>query len=456
MRKTIFILLFVLGLMFITACEKKSEVIESNTSYTVTEEEWNNSVKDYAFLKDESTKLEIKIYTSIDEEDPDYILCKNGLVYKFSTIVNGKEFITYGDFKNNVGYRYYGINCDNYYKIDIKDSVENTFSELIENFNFDFNEVEFKNNEYVSNIPYEGKEKHGYYSFVDGVLKEFNIIFENNTLFKMTIDKLHSEIVLPNVNYINKMSSSEMVVYLNEALKELSSYNAVSKDYKVDAYEHYTLAEFEYLRIKKSDDTYKTLDELLKEIKKNLVDTFFDKISSVVEQIEPIDEYMWFGMFKDGDQNGLIIKLKPEDDKLKVVFAVVDQNIFEVMTFKEYLENRLVEDPDEDEFSLNSRVMIDTKDCLLIQYKTSMVGEYEQVLDYALTCIKDNGYEWESSGSSSDYHYEILSKGNKAVKIYFTSDIENTHDILISFCISFNDNDPISIVEYGTESPLFE
>ena len=457
MKKIILVLFMMLGLLFFVSCEKNNNANEPTACKEVNEEQWNNSVKDYAFAKDKDTKLIIKVYSSPDEENkPDFVLYKDGLVYKFVTISSGYEFVSYGDFENNVSYRYYGIDRSNYYKSDKVGTIEENFSQIVYDFNTDFNKVKFEKDEYVSTIPYEGKEKYGHYSFLDGALKEFKIYFENELDYKMTIEPLNNNIVLPNGSYIDNMPTNEMKIYIREALKELKSYNAIGADYSVEAYEHYTVATFEYLRYKNSDDTYKTLEQLLGDIKSNLVDHFFSNRVEVIDQVDSLDEYIWFGKFKNGNQNGLVIKLVPGSSAVDVVFAVVDYDVLNILALKEYLENRLVEDVEEDEFFFDGTAMIDNKDCLLIQYSTSMTGTLDDLVAYANTCVKDNGYEWTESGSSSNYHYEILEFDNKAVRLYYTPNDDNGYDIKITFCVSFGDDDPSLIINYGIKSPLFE
>ena len=454
MKKNLLVLFMMVCLLFLVSCGKNNE---PSVRKTITEEEWNNIVINHGFAKDADTNLVIKFYTSPDVEDePDFILYKNGLLYKFVTIVSGNEYISYGDFENNIGYKYYGINRANYYKLDIEETIDETLDIIIRDFDIEYNKVKFEKGEYISTIPYEGNEKYAHYSFNDGVLKEFNVYFENELDYKMTIEPMNNQIVFPNASFIDEMPTSEMKTYIKEALKELKSYGAIGGDYSVEDYEHYTLATFEYLRLKNSDDTYKTLEQLVNEIKSNLVDKFFSGRVGVIEQVESLDDFMWFGMFEDGNQNGLIIKLVPTDGKLIVNFAVTDFDVLNILALKEYLENRLVDDADEDEFYFDGSVMIDTKDCLLIQYDTEMTGEYEELLSYALTCVGDNGYEWTESGSGYDYHYEILEHDNKAVRLYFTNVEENKYNIKITFCISFGDEDASTIIDFGVDAPLFE
>ena len=457
MKKILPVLFLMLGLMFLVSCVKNNDVNEPTVCKEVTEEQWNNSVKDYAFAKDNDSKLIIKVYSSPDESnEPDFVLCKDGLVYKFVTIANGYEFVSYGDFENKVSYRYYGIDRSNYYKSDKVGTIEENITQIIYDFNTDYNKVKFENGEYVSTIPYEGKEKYGHYSFVDGKLREFKVYFENELIYKMTIEPSDASVVLPNGSYVDSMPTSEMKTYITEALKELKSYGAISADYSVEAYEHYAVATFEYLRYKNSDDTYKTLEQLLSDIKSNLIDHFFSNRVEVIDQVDSLDEYIWFGKFKNGNQNGLVIKVVPGSSAVSVVFAVVDYDVLNILALKEYLENRLVEDVEEDEFYFDGTVMIDNKDCLLIQYSTSMKGTLDELVAYANTCIKDNGYEWTESGSSSNYHYEILECDNKAVRVYFTSNDDDGYDIMITFCVSFGDEDPSMIIDFGVKSPLFE
>ena len=456
MKKSLFVLFIFLSL-FLISCENKNNDDESSVLNTVTEKEWNNVVKDYAFAKNLDTNLVIKVYSSpTDSNDPDFILYKEGLIYKFVTIVSENEFINYGDFENKVAYKYYGLNREHYYKTDYKDSIEDTIKWIIPDFNVSFDKVKFENNEYVSTIPFEGKEKYGHYSFSSGHLTEFKIYFEDELDFKLTIEPQSSNIVLPNVSYIDEMPHEEMKVYLSEALKELKSYGAVGADYTVEAYEHYTVAKFEYLRTKLNDDTYKTIPNIISEVKSILVDNFFGNKIGIISQTESLDEWMWFGKFENGNQNGLVIKFVPGEMKATIVFGIVDYDVLNIMALKEYLENRLVIDPEEDEFYYDGSAMIDTKDCLLIKYETEMSGNFDDVVNYALTCISDNGYQFVESGSSSDYHYEILEFDNKAVMVYFTGGEENHYDVKITFCISFGDEDPSNIINYGVDSPLFE
>ncbi len=459
MKKILLVLFMVLGLLFLVSCEKKDDNKDKDgaISNTVTETEWNNIVKDYAFAKKEDTKLTIKIYEKIiDDLELEYVMHKDGLTYKFINILHDIEFATYCDFKNKLGYLYYGIDHNNYFKKNYDVSVEENVAAILENFNAEFSKVKFENGEYIVAIPYEGSNKYAHYSFLDGNLKEFKIYFDNKLEFKATFEPLTTDLVLPNVNYIDEMSPNEMKTYVTEALKELKSYGAVNQDYKVDAYAHYTLASFEYLRLKNDDNTYKTLEQLLNEIKTNLVNNFFGKRVKLIEQTESLDEYMWFGQFEDGNNDGLIIKLNPRDGKLMVTFGVVDKDILDIILFKEYLENRLVDDPEEYDFYFDGKNMIDTKDCLLISYKTEKSGNYEDVLAYALTCVTDNGYTWTSSESSSDYHLEIYEKDNKAIMLYFTSDGENDNNIKVVLCVSFGDKEAASLIDFGVESPLFE
>lgn len=458
MKKILFVSLFVLCFSFLASCEKKKDPeIEPSVRLNVTEEEWNKTVKDYAFTKEEKSNIKISIYTDLSiNSEPDYTIYKNGLVYEFDTIVNGNKYINYGDFKNHIGYRYYGLEHNYFYKSDLKETIEENFSDLVENFSANFSDVVFKDGKYVSTIPYEGKEKYAYYSFNDGFLKEFSIVFEDEVILKMTMESTEYIINLPNVNYINEMPPVEMKNYLNECLKELRSYNAINADYKVEAYDHYTFASFEYLRVKKSDDTYKNLEEILADVKKLTIDSYFSKRTSVIGQVESVDENMWFGVFEEGNENGFVIKIVPRDEKINVLFVVAEQDMLEVLFLKEYLENRLVNDVEEDAFTFNGKNMIDTKDCFLIQYETEKDGEYETVLNYALTCVKDNGYEWVGSESSSDYRIESLEKDNIAVQLYFTSAGANCQKIIITFCISYTDSEPATIARFGIESLLFE
>ena len=99
--------------------------------------------------------------------------------------------------------------------------------------------------------------------------------------------------------------------------------------------------------------------------------------------------------------------------------------------------------------------MIDTKDCLLIQYDSEMSGTIDELSAYAKTCIEDYGYEWVASGASSDYNYQIFTKENRGVKVNFINAGENHFDVKITFGITFNGEDPEEIIEFGADSPLF-
>lgn len=458
MKKFIFILFMMLSITLLASCKNEGKDIEHKEQvyYTVTEEQWNNNVKGFAFSKNPKSNLRISIYSSPDEEnEADFIFYKQGLIYKIVTIAGGQEFISYGDFENKIAYHYYGLDRSNYYKANYKYTIEDSFSALVDDFDEDFSKVKYENKEYISTIPYEGKEKYGHYTFIDGNLRKFEIYFEDELYFKMEIEPFNGNVVLPNANFIDQMSTSEMKTYLTEALKELKSYGAVGADYKVEAYDHYTLATFEYLRSKNSDGSYKTLEELLNGIKSDLVKPFFSNRVNISGQIESLDDYMWFGMMTEGNENCLVIKLQPEDEKLNVVFSVNESALSDILVFKEYLENRLVEDKEEDEFYFDGRVMIDTKDCLLIQYDSEMSGTIDDLSAFAKTCIEDYGYEWVASGSSSDYNYQIFTKENRGVKVNFIDAGENHFDVKITFGITFNGEDPEKIIEFGTDSPLF-
>lgn len=398
----------------------------------------------------------IKVYSSPEEDEPDYIIHKDGLVYKFNTIVSGNEFISYADYNNNVGYLYYGINRNHYYKFDNEDPIEEIIEYFVEDFNVNYSDVKFEKGEYISSIPYEGKVKYGHYVFNDGRLNQLNIYFEDELYFKTTISYEDPKIELPSVNYIDEMSTLEMKVYIIEALKELKSYTAIDANYTVEAYEHYTVANFKYLRIKNSDDSYKSLEQLLSDIKDLIIDHYFANRVDIIGQVESLDEYMWLGKFSDGNQNGLVIKIDPDSTYTNVTFAVVEYDVLNIIALKEYLENRLVDDPEEDCFTFDGTIMIDTKDCFLIQYYTTMNGEFDNLVEYASTCIGDNGYEWAASGSSDDYHYDILEFENKAVRVHFSNYYDGSYLIKITFCVSFTDEEPSSILEFGIDSPLFE
>ena len=456
MKKVLLFLFLMLGSLFLFSCKDKNN--EPNVLRTVTEQEWNNTVKDFAFAKNPDSKLVIKVYSSVlDEMVLDNIINKDKLVFKFNTIVSETEFITYGDFANKKAYFYYGINRNHYYKTDYEDSIQEVFESLIDDFNVEYSKVKFENDEYISTIPYEGTVKYGHYKFSGGVLTEFSIYFDNELDYKVVIEPSNESVILPDVNYIDEMQPKEMKIYLQEALKELKSYGAIDEGYVVNDYAHYTVATFDYLRVKNDDETYKTLDQILGELKKLFIDRLFSNRVEVIEQLESVDEEMWFGMFKNGEQNGLIIKILPDSEKLSVAFAVVDYSILNIMALKEYLENRLVDNQEEDVFWFDSEFLLDTNDCFLISYDTYMSGEFEELVNYAKTCIEDNGYEWVESGSGNTYHYDIFAHDDKAVRVYFTSNgnVEDLYNIKVTFCVSFGDEDPDDIISYGPEMPLF-
>ena len=144
---------------------------------------------------------------------------------------------------------------------------------------------------------------------------------------------------------------------------------------------------------------------------------------------------------------------KAEDGKLKVIFAVTEFELLNIIVLKEYLEPRFSKESDG--FFFDSSTYIDNKDCLVIKYKCEIEGDFEQLLSYTKTCVGDNRYEWVSSCSSSDFHYDIYEYDTKAVKINFISN-DYCYILELTLCVSFCDTDPSDILEFGYSPALFE
>ena len=456
MKKLLLFIFLLIGLITITSCE----ITVGNSSkinHEVDLETWNKEINDYGFAKGEESKLLMKFYSSpldVSELEPNMTLSKDKLVFELTHIIAAGNFTTYFDFSNEefVGYQYYGIEHDKYVKKYEDITIDDIFDVFLPDFKRDFSLVKYENNQYsaVTNV-YE-EDAVAYYSFENGNLREFKILVDNDIYFLLTIEETNSTIILPNANYLNEMKYDEMGCFINELLKEFRSYNLIGEDYEITVNPHYVFAEFEYNRIKKEDDSYKTIDELLQEIKKFFIDNEFNQLEKVIEQSESIDELTWFGRFEEGNEDGIIIKLLPESEETKVLFAVVDYRVLEACVLKEYLEPRFLEE--DDGFTFDRRNYIDNNDCLLVRYDANIKGNLEDLISLSKTYLKDNGYEWNASSSSTNYHYDVYVRNDLAVKINFINDGDN-FILELTICVSYKD-DVFDLIEYGINNPLFE
>lgn len=458
MKRIIIALFLTVGLLLLTSCGNKANAQEPSPIFEINEQDWNKEINNYGFAKREKSKVSYQIYSSIfDENDlePDTILSKDGLIYEITHIVSSRRFVSYIDFSKDSAEAYYryGVDQTYYFKKSEDITIDEMIDEFVPNLKCEYRNLTFKDNQYVTDVTIDGGNGKAYYKFESGRLLSFRIYLDGELYYKMVADWGTSKFELPNVHCLNEMPPEEMGRYLREMLKEFKMYGAIDADYTVDVFNHYVVAEFEYKRIQDSEGNYKTQTQLIEELKKYIVDNNFGKYVSVIGQLEVLDELCWFGMFEDGNQNGLIIKLKAEDGKLKVIFAVTEFELLNIIVLKEYLEPRFSKESDG--FFFDSSTYIDNKDCLVIKYKCEIEGDFEQLLSYTKTCVGDNRYEWVSSCSSSDFHYDIYEYDTKAVKINFISN-DYCYILELTLCVSFCDTDPSDILEFGYSPALFE
>lgn len=453
MKKAFIILLLIIGLIPFISCNSKKET-EKKQDEKISEEEWNNLIKDFNVFKDKDSKLLINIYASLlnDDEKPDIVIYKDKLVFELTHVLTAGDFTTYLDFSNDEfeGYSYYGIDHDNYYKRHSDITIDDLFNEFASEFKREYSSVSYENGEYVSSVALDAGEGKAYYKINNDHDIEFKIVFDNELFYKITVKESNKNIILPNVNYIDEMPHNEMGIYINELLRELASYNAIGNDYSVKVFDHFVVGEFEYKRLQKEDETYKTLEELFAEIKKNTIDYKYSKYVEIEDVNLPFEKYMYIGRFEDGSENIVMLKLVPSENKVNAWLAVCEPEIAIVFGLKEFLENLYFGNDEEEEFTFDGRTFINTSDCFLVQYKANISGNLDELINIAKNALEESGYEWQSSQGSSDSHFDIYLGDDVAVKVNFR-DYMDDYILELTICASFS-NKAVDIISYGYES----
>ncbi len=464
MKKVIlFVLSLFCALVFVGCKEEPQKEQKPETDKgIVTEAIWNEQIKNLGFLSDPDLNYKAYMYMgTIDLNQPDFCLEKDGLLFKATTFVSGGEhqYNVYLDFSNIAttgkmeDYQKYDIEGEEWYIYDADYSFEDMLYEL------GFYQLsEFSACTYVDGV-YKGKgvnkdseeERDTTYRFENGKLVEYSQSDGSDLEFLFKIESFDKvRIHLPETHHLVDMTYEEMGKYVSYVAKTLKSYKAIDFDEFV-AYDNLISVGGIFLRGYTSDGAMREASVVREELRKLFLENYFHRLKITEEKST---DTMWVGKIEGSTRK--VVFIYDEEEPVYFDFAIMDEKILEVYEFVDYLVKKY----DDSILFYDDCSFVPSKDTFMISYQFREGGTIDDIVNAindAVESYTNIDLSWTSSSSDDFEHLEYFESDDMAVRFRVISgDRENLHLVTITICVSFGDLSPDKILEYGFENPLFD
>ena len=289
------------------------------------------------------------------------------------------------------------------------------------------------------------------YKFLDNKFVEYCEYAEGDLYYVLKVGNYNlTRVEFPIAHYMSEMPYGDLAKYVKHIDAELSSYKAILTDEMV-AYNHLITLSSTYLRYKNSDDTLKDDAQIKKDIVDLFIKNYFTSYHTPVSEIETDSDNVWLGKIDGSDT--IIQFLFDEEEATDFYFSIMDEKVLEVFNFAEFLKEKYSDII----FTYEDYGFLSNDDAFIVKYSFYQYGTYDEVLEKVDDVISEyKDLEWSSSSSSTFEHYDTYENDTFAVKVnYITGKADESYQVEVYACVSFNEDTPYTVLCYGLSNPIF-